>query len=73
LLRDRLGVDLRDSTLSERMQLDRDLTLEKAINMARQSQVIKKQQTDLSHETRSVAKIDAVAAKSKQKDSKTAH
>jgi len=34
LLRDRLGVDLGDSTLSERMQLNRDLTLEKAINMA---------------------------------------
>uniref|UniRef100_A0A672KCE8 Uncharacterized protein n=1 Tax=Sinocyclocheilus grahami TaxID=75366 RepID=A0A672KCE8_SINGR len=32
LLRERLAVGLRDSTLSERMQLDRDLTLEKAIN-----------------------------------------
>lgn len=42
LLRDRLVVGLRDRTLSERMQLDRDLTLEKAINMARQSEVIKK-------------------------------
>ncbi len=42
LHRDRLVVGLRDRTLSERMQLDRDLTLEKAINKARQSEVIKK-------------------------------
>ncbi len=32
LLRDRLVFGLRDSTLSEQMQLDRELTLEKAIN-----------------------------------------
>ncbi|KAL1281458.1 hypothetical protein QQF64_000261 [Cirrhinus molitorella] len=63
LLRDRLVVGLRDSTLSERMQLDRDLTLEKAINMARQSEVIKKQQTDLRGEAICGAEIDAVAAK----------
>ncbi len=63
LLRDRLLVGLRDRTLSERMQLDRDRTLEKTINMARQSEVIKKQQTDLRGESRSGAEIDAVAAK----------
>ncbi len=55
LLRDRLLVGLRDRTLSERMQLDRDRTLEKTINMARQSEVIKKQQTDLRGESRSGA------------------
>ncbi len=63
LLRDRLVVGLRDRTLSERMQLDRDRTLEKTINMARQSEVIKNQQTDLRGESRSGAEIDAVAAK----------
>lgn len=35
LIRDRLVVGLRDTSLAERMQLDRDLTLEKALNMAR--------------------------------------
>lgn len=38
LLGDRLVVGLRDTALSERMQLDKDLTLNKAINMARQSE-----------------------------------
>ena len=47
LIRDRLVVGLRDTSLAERMQLDKDLTLEKAVNMARQSEVIKRQQTDL--------------------------
>ncbi len=42
-----LVVGLRDTSLAERMQLDEDLTLEKAVNMARQSEVIKRQQTDL--------------------------
>ena len=48
LIRDRLVVGLRDTSLAERMQLDKDLTLEKAVNMARQSEVIKRQQTSLS-------------------------
>lgn len=56
LLRDRLVVGLRDSTLSE-----------KAINMARQSEVIKKQQTDIRGETKCRAEIDAVAAKANNK------
>lgn len=46
LIRDCLVVGLRDTSLAERMQLDKDLTLEKAMNMARQSEVIKRQQTD---------------------------
>ncbi len=70
LLRDRLVVGLRDRTLSERMQLDRDRTLEKTINMARQSEVIKNQQTDLRGESRSGAEIDAVAAKNEQNSGK---
>lgn len=47
LLRDRLVVGLENSSLSERMQLDKDLTLTKAIAMARQSEEIKRQQMDL--------------------------
>lgn len=36
LIRDGLIDGLRHNSLSERMQLDKDLTLEKAVNMARQ-------------------------------------
>ena len=47
LVRDRLVVGLSDARLSERMQMEKDLDLEKAINMARQSEEIKKQQSTL--------------------------
>lgn len=47
LIRDRLVVGLADTRLSERMQMEKDLDLEKAINMARQSEEIKKQQSTL--------------------------
>lgn len=61
LLRDRLVVGLQDSSLSERMQLDKDLTLAKAITMARQSEEIKRQQTDLRGEASvNKATMDAV-------------
>lgn len=61
LLRDRLVVGLKDSSLSERMQLDKDLTLAKAITMARQSEEIKRQQTDLRGEViASKTAMDAV-------------
>ncbi|KAF7645597.1 hypothetical protein LDENG_00201450 [Lucifuga dentata] len=63
LLRDSLW----DTTLSERMQLDRELTLEKALNMARQSEIIKIQQTDLrgeiSHSTPKPSHVNAVHTK----------
>lgn len=51
--------------MSERMQLDADLTLEKAVNMARQSEVIKKQQNDL--RGGGMMDIDAVIKGRKQK------
>lgn len=47
LIRDRLVVGLMDNRLSERMQLDPDLTLGKAINMAPQSEEVKRQQSSL--------------------------
>ncbi|KAK0131436.1 hypothetical protein N1851_033838 [Merluccius polli] len=57
LLRDRLVVGLKDSKLSERMQLDRELTLTKAITMARQSEEVKRQQTDLRGELNTASKV----------------
>ena len=43
MVRDRLVVTLRDKRLSEQLQMDPELTLEKAINKARQSEQVKKQ------------------------------
>ena len=45
MIRDRIVVGLRDRKLSERLQLEADLTLEKAITMARQSESVRKQQS----------------------------
>ena len=44
MIRDRLVVGLLDASLSEKMQLDAELTLDKAIALARQSEAIHKQQ-----------------------------
>ncbi len=44
MIRDRLVVGLRDAKLSERLQLDAELTLNKAVNQVRQAEAIKKQQ-----------------------------
>ena len=59
LIRDRIVVGLADARLSERMQMEKDLNLEKAMNMARQSEEIKKQQNTLRSETSSVVQMDA--------------
>lgn len=64
LIRDRLVVGLRDTHLAERLQMDKDLTLEKAINQARQSEIIKRQQTDIRGENK--VEIDAVTTKFKK-------
>ena len=44
MIRDRLVVGLLDASLSEKMQLDPELTLDKAIALARQSEAVHKQQ-----------------------------
>ncbi len=54
LIRDRLVVGLLDKGLSEHMQLDAELTLDKAVRMARQSEEVKKQQVSLRDDTRVV-------------------
>ena len=45
MLRDRIVVGIRNSTLAEKLQLDPKLTLESAILQARQSEVVKSQQS----------------------------
>ena len=44
MVRDRIVVGIRDGHLSEKMQMDPELMLDKAVNLARQSKAIKKQQ-----------------------------
>lgn len=44
LIRDRIVVELKDKKLSEKLQSDPKLTLDKAANQARQSEAVKKQQ-----------------------------
>ncbi|UYV80370.1 K02A2.6-like [Cordylochernes scorpioides] len=44
LIRDRIVVGVRDKALSERMQLDSELTLEKAVKMVRQQEAVRHQQ-----------------------------
>ena len=44
LIRDRIVVGIRDKALSERLQLEADLTLTKAVNLVRQKEVVRKQQ-----------------------------
>ena len=47
MLRDRIVVGLRDTTLSERLQLDPDLTLEIAKRTARQKEAVKEHRQEL--------------------------
>ncbi len=44
MIRDRLVVGIRDARLSEKLQLDSELTLEKAVTQVRQAEAIKLQQ-----------------------------
>ena len=50
MLRDRIVVGLADRKLSEKLQLDPELTLEKALTSARQSEIVKKQQVAMRQE-----------------------
>ena len=61
LIRDSLVVGILDKQLSEKLQLDVDLTLEKAIIQARQKETIRKQQTVL--RTDSEVKVDYLKSK----------
>ena len=50
MIRDRLVVGIRDSSLSERLQMDESLTLEKAKKLVRQREAVKEQQSFLKKE-----------------------
>ena len=67
LIRDRLVVGFRDTRLAERLQLHPELTLEKAVNQARQSEAVKKQQVLLRDDQSSHRVKDTVDAVHKSK------
>ncbi|XP_055913692.1 uncharacterized protein LOC129947228 [Eupeodes corollae] len=64
LIRDRIVVGVRDHKLSEKLQMDNALTLEKAVQHARQSEAVKRQLRDLAGDSQGKA-VDFVASTSK--------
>ena len=71
MIRDRIVVGIKDSNLSLKMQLDADLTLKKATDMARQSESVKKQQA-LMRDDKVDSTVEAVKSRrNKEKHSKT--
>ena len=71
MIRDRIVVGVKDATLSEKMQLESTLTLEKAVKMVRDSESIKKQQDVIRSGQRSMStEIDAIGAKFRAKSEK---
>ncbi|UYV82707.1 K02A2.6-like [Cordylochernes scorpioides] len=69
LIRDRIVVGVRDKALSERMQLDSELTLEKGVKMVRQQEAVRQQQVDLQRPSTS-QKVNQVKFNSKKQSPK---
>ena len=67
LIRYRLVFGLRDTRLAERLQLDPELTLEKAVNQARQTEAVKTQQVLLRDDQSSYGAKETVDAVHKSK------
>ena len=68
LLRDRIVVGIRDMALSERLQLEPDLSLERAKKIVRQKEAVKDHSQELNSTKRDQTSIDAV-----KKASRTPH
>ena len=60
LIRNRIIVGLLDSKLAEKLQLDPELTLTKAMHLTRESKSAKKQQTLMKNDFKEPAEVDAV-------------
>ena len=72
MIRDRIVVGVRDSILSEKLQLEADLTLEKAVATACQRESVKKQQKVVRAED-SPSNVDAVHSTQGKKDKPVAN
>ena len=73
MIRDRIVVGLADQKLSEKLQLDADLTLEKVINSVRQSESVRSQQAVVrgQEDASQPAKVDRVHKSKPQKSLRT--
>lgn len=66
LIRDRIMVGIRDAKLSESLQLDADLTLEKAVTRVRQSVAVKKQQQILRGAEQLIGHVESIHKKERR-------
>ena len=64
MVRDRIVVGIKDSKLSEKLQMDNELTLEKPISLARNSESVKQQQSTLRTDLLMEPKIDQIKGSS---------
>ena len=67
MVRDRIVVGIKDSKLSEKLQMDNELPLEKAISLARNSESIKQQQTMVRSDLLTEPQIEQIKGSSHQK------
>ena len=65
MIRDRIVVDIRDAKLSEKLQLDAELTLSKAVTQVRQAEAVKLQQPLVRGGTHEAAAVGGVSYKGK--------
>lgn len=70
LIRDRLVVGIRDPKLSETLQLDENLSLEKAIDKITQSEAVREQNKELREASASTSKVERVTKEQKDYKSK---
>ena len=61
MFRDRIVVGIRDSGLSERLQMDPDLTLDKAMKAVRQREAVKEQHQQLQGSKTNPIVVDEVS------------
>ena len=61
MLRDRIVVGTKDKSLSEKLQLDSELTLERAVTQVRNAELVKLQQKELheSHHPKIVERVQS--------------
>ena len=63
MIRDRIVVGIRDNSLSQKMQLEPNLTLIKAIELARQSESVKKQQPTVRGQEKEQMAVEVIRKK----------
>ena len=70
MIRDRIVVGIRDNKLSQKMQLEPDLTLKKAIDLARQCESVKKQQPTVRGQDTEQMAVEAIRKRHGRQQSK---